>query len=234
MLPVFVLVGLTFALLLWMASARTRALTSRQIKHKDIALGQQNWPERATQIGNCFRNQFELPVLFYILIALALPLRHVDYVLLMLSSKQPPPPEEEVCWHAARCRSHGSTWLVTTRVLTEMNSGESVVAFYGNADLHNRYLGQGVYLDYVRLDTPEGQQLLQTSSLYSDRGIPDGAQGFIHLRDVREPQDGEQLESLHGVITSRGVSDGLPLALDNIPDTAARLQVYYRRQRAQA
>lgn len=85
LLPVFVLVGLTFALLLWMAAGRTRALTSRQTRLKDIALGQQNWPERATQIGNCFKNQFELPVLFYILIALALPLRHVDFVLLLLS-----------------------------------------------------------------------------------------------------------------------------------------------------
>ena len=85
LLPVFVLVGLTFALLLWMASARTRALTSRQTRLKDIALGQQNWPERVTQIGNCFKNQFELPLLFYILIALALPLRHVDFVLLLLS-----------------------------------------------------------------------------------------------------------------------------------------------------
>lgn len=78
LLPVLVLVGLTFALLLWMASARTRALTSREISLKDIALGQPNWPSRATQIGNCFRNQFEVPVLFYILIALALPLRHAD------------------------------------------------------------------------------------------------------------------------------------------------------------
>ena len=85
LLPVFVLVGLTFALLLWMASARTRALTTRQTRLKDIALGQQNWPERVTQIGNCFKNQFELPLLFYILIALALPLRHVDFVLLLLS-----------------------------------------------------------------------------------------------------------------------------------------------------
>jgi hypothetical protein len=85
LLPVFVLVGLTFALLLWMASARTRALTSRQTSLKDIALGQQNWPQQATQIGNCFSNQFEIPVLFYILIALALPLRQVDYVMLMLS-----------------------------------------------------------------------------------------------------------------------------------------------------
>ena len=85
LLPVFVLVGLTFALLLWMATARTRALTGKETRLKDIALGQQNWPERATQIGNCFSNQFELPLLFYILIALALPLRHADFVIVLLS-----------------------------------------------------------------------------------------------------------------------------------------------------
>ena len=85
LLPVFVLVGLTFALLLWMASARTGALKGRETRLKDIALGQPNWPERATQIGNCFSNQFEMPLLFYILIALALPLRHADLVIVMLS-----------------------------------------------------------------------------------------------------------------------------------------------------
>jgi hypothetical protein len=85
LLPVFVLVGLTFALLLWMATARTRALTGKEIRIKDIALGQPNWPERATQIGNCFSNQFELPLLLYILIALALPLRHADLVIVLLS-----------------------------------------------------------------------------------------------------------------------------------------------------
>jgi hypothetical protein len=85
LLPVFVLVGLTFALLLWMAAARTRALTSKETRFKDIALGQPNWPERATQIGNCFSNQFELPLLFYILVALALPLRHADLVIVLLS-----------------------------------------------------------------------------------------------------------------------------------------------------
>jgi hypothetical protein len=85
LLPVFVLVGLTFALLLGMASARKRALTGREVGLKDIALGQSNWPTRATQIGNCFKNQFELPLLFYILIALALPLRHADFVIVLLS-----------------------------------------------------------------------------------------------------------------------------------------------------
>ena len=85
LLPVFVLIGLTFALLLWMAGARRGALVGGQTKIRDIALGQPNWPARATQIGNCYRNQFELPLLFYILIALALPLRHADLVIVMLS-----------------------------------------------------------------------------------------------------------------------------------------------------
>ena len=85
LLPVFVLVGLTFALLLWIAGARRQALVSGQTKIRDIALRQPNWPERATQIGNCFSNQFEIPVLFYILIAIALPLRHADLVIVLLS-----------------------------------------------------------------------------------------------------------------------------------------------------
>ena len=85
LLPVFVLVGLTFALLLWMATARGHALAERETSFKDIALGQQNWPTRTTQIGNCFSNQFEIPVLFYILIALALPLRRADLVIVLLS-----------------------------------------------------------------------------------------------------------------------------------------------------
>jgi hypothetical protein len=85
LLPVFVLIGLTFALLLGMAGARRNALVSRQTQIRDIALGQSNWPVRATQIGNCYRNQFELPVLFYVLIAIALPIRHADLIIVILS-----------------------------------------------------------------------------------------------------------------------------------------------------
>ena len=85
LLPVFVQIGLTFALLLSMVSVRTRALKGREVSLRDIALGQPNWPTRATQIGNCFKNQFELPLLFYALIALAFPIRHADLVIVMLS-----------------------------------------------------------------------------------------------------------------------------------------------------
>jgi hypothetical protein len=85
LLPVFVLVALAFGLLMWMAVARRNAIVNEGTKIRDVALGQQNWPVRTTQIGNCFKNQFEVPVLFYILIALALPLRHADLVIVALS-----------------------------------------------------------------------------------------------------------------------------------------------------
>ncbi|WP_322516717.1 MAPEG family protein [Rhodopseudomonas palustris] len=85
LLPVFVLIGLTFALLLGTFWERRRALVSRETKIRDIALGQPNWPERATKVANCYRNQFELPILFYTLIAIGLPLRRIDLVLVLLS-----------------------------------------------------------------------------------------------------------------------------------------------------
>ncbi|WP_022721341.1 MAPEG family protein [Rhodopseudomonas sp. B29] len=85
LLPVFVQIGLTFALLLGTFAARRRTLKSRETKIGDIVLGQPNWPARVAQVGNCYNNQFELPVLFYVLIAIALPLRHADLVLVLLS-----------------------------------------------------------------------------------------------------------------------------------------------------
>jgi len=85
LLPVFVQIGLTFVLLFGMAIARGRAISEGQVKPRDIDLRQPNWPARIAQIGNCFANQFEIPVLFYVLIALAMPLRHADLVIVMLS-----------------------------------------------------------------------------------------------------------------------------------------------------
>ena len=85
LLPLFVQIGLTFCVMMGMAVARGRALSSGEAKIRDIALRQPNWPVRATQLGNCFANQFELPVLFYVLIAVALPLRHADLIIVMLS-----------------------------------------------------------------------------------------------------------------------------------------------------
>src|SRR3954454_5276081 len=85
LLPVFVQVALTFALLLGMVVWRRQALVSGETKIRDIALREPTWPNRATQVANCYSNQFELPVLFYVLIALALPLRHADLFIVLMS-----------------------------------------------------------------------------------------------------------------------------------------------------
>jgi hypothetical protein len=63
LLPVFVLVGLTFGLLLWTSGARRGAAAGGDARVRDI----------------------EMPLLFYILIALALPIRHADLVIVLLS-----------------------------------------------------------------------------------------------------------------------------------------------------
>lgn len=81
LLPVFVQVAMTFALLFWMGPARVGALQRGEVKLKDIALGQKAWPDRVTQISNTHDNQYQLPVLFYVAVLLALVTRKTDFVL---------------------------------------------------------------------------------------------------------------------------------------------------------
>jgi hypothetical protein len=85
LLPVFALVALTFLLFLGMAGNRIKAMSAGQAKEADIVGGTVKWPARAAQFSDCFRNQFEIPVLFYALIAIGLPLRRIDLVLVLLS-----------------------------------------------------------------------------------------------------------------------------------------------------
>jgi len=83
--PLFVLVLLTFVIGFGMAGLRTGALTRREVGPHDIDLGQPNWPQRTTQFANCFRNQFECPVLFYVLTILAMATRHADFLFVVLA-----------------------------------------------------------------------------------------------------------------------------------------------------
>jgi len=72
LLPVFVQVGLTFFVLLWLSALRQRAFFSGTVKPRDIALREPNWPPRIQQVANCYHNELELPVLFYVVVALIL------------------------------------------------------------------------------------------------------------------------------------------------------------------
>jgi hypothetical protein len=83
--PLFVQVALTFVLLFWMAFARAGALKQRETKLADIALGQPNWPVKAQQVSNSYNSQFQLPVLFCVLTALAIVTRHADYLFVIMA-----------------------------------------------------------------------------------------------------------------------------------------------------
>ena len=85
LIPVFVQVALTFALLFWMGSARRQAIASGETRIGDIALGQPAWPQRATQIARAFHNQLEMPVLFYVLVALAMVTQKADLLFVLMS-----------------------------------------------------------------------------------------------------------------------------------------------------
>lgn len=85
LLPVYVQVALTVLLLLWMGSARLTSLRAGEVKVKDIALGERNWPVRIVKVQNSYHNQFELPVLFYVLVVLALITRKADMLFVVMS-----------------------------------------------------------------------------------------------------------------------------------------------------
>jgi hypothetical protein len=83
--PVFVQVGLTFLLLFWLAPMRTGDYKAGRVRPEDIALRQPNWPERTTKVANAFSNQFELPVLFYVLTILAYLTHLADLIYVVLA-----------------------------------------------------------------------------------------------------------------------------------------------------
>ena len=83
--PVFVQVALTFALLFWMASARRASLVRGEAKIRDTALGQPAWPAKPTQISNCYDSQFQIPLLFYVVVIVALFTKSADLIFVVLS-----------------------------------------------------------------------------------------------------------------------------------------------------
>ncbi|MFT3731709.1 MAG: MAPEG family protein [Hyphomicrobium sp.] len=85
LLPVFVQVGLTLVLIVMTAISRLSNFQLGEVRTQDIALGEPRWPTKTTQRANAFKNQFELPVLFYVLVAFILITKVGDILLLVLA-----------------------------------------------------------------------------------------------------------------------------------------------------
>ncbi|MFT3952953.1 MAG: MAPEG family protein [Piscinibacter sp.] len=70
--PLLVQVALTLAVLGVLGRRRFRALGARDVRAKEVALSNDAWPETVKQASNNFSNQFEIPVLFYVLVITAI------------------------------------------------------------------------------------------------------------------------------------------------------------------
>lgn len=85
--PVFVQALLTIVVGGMMAVARARAVATMDRKrgNPDLALGRAAWPDDATKRAANYSNQFELPVLFYAVVAFALIAKGADLIMLVLT-----------------------------------------------------------------------------------------------------------------------------------------------------
>jgi hypothetical protein len=85
LLPLFVEVILTFALLFWAGVLRSGKLRSGTVKPEDIGLRELNWPRRTALVSNAYSNQTELPTLFYIITVLSYFTHHAGFLFVVLS-----------------------------------------------------------------------------------------------------------------------------------------------------
>ena len=85
--PVFVQVLLTLVVLISLAPARGRSMRvhRQRLSDADVALGRNVWSDQATKRANNFKNQFEIPILFYAVVAFALITKGADSVMIVLA-----------------------------------------------------------------------------------------------------------------------------------------------------
>ncbi len=66
-IPVIIQVALTLWLYIYLAIVKIRAVKLGQVNEERRALHDDAWPNSVIQVNNCIRNQFEVPILFYVL-----------------------------------------------------------------------------------------------------------------------------------------------------------------------
>ena len=68
-----------------MGALRQGDFRSGTVKGQDVALREPNWSKRTLQVSYSFANQFELPILFYVLTILEWVTRQAGYTFVVLA-----------------------------------------------------------------------------------------------------------------------------------------------------
>lgn len=83
--PLLVQVALTIVLMSWLGIARVKAANRGDVRLSDIALDASGWPDDVIKIANCVLNQFQTPLLFYLLCVLLIITGSLDTLHVVLA-----------------------------------------------------------------------------------------------------------------------------------------------------
>lgn len=84
-LPVVIQILLTIALYMILAARKKRAAASGNVNEQRRGLYDDAWPDDVLQVNNCIHNQFEVPVLFYVVSTLLIQLNAGGYLAAVLA-----------------------------------------------------------------------------------------------------------------------------------------------------
>jgi hypothetical protein len=84
-IPVLIHITLVIGLYILLVQRKVQALKNKLVDLKITALNNQAWPADVVKVSNNIANQFETPVLFYMLCTILVLLQGVDVVSLVLA-----------------------------------------------------------------------------------------------------------------------------------------------------
>lgn len=105
--PVLAQVLLTLVMIGLLGRARVAAVRERKVRLGDVALSNDRWPDEVRRFSNNLSNQFETPVLFYVLVAVAIHVGATGWPMVVLA------------WlYVASRVGHAAVHVTTNHVLT--------------------------------------------------------------------------------------------------------------------
>ncbi len=85
-IPVLIHMLLIFALFIKLGQAKSKALSLGEVNHKETALNTKAWPDYVVKVSNNIANQFESPILFYLLSLIFYLTNNVNATIMSLMS----------------------------------------------------------------------------------------------------------------------------------------------------
>jgi len=83
--PVLIQLTLTIVLYFLLARRKRKAAEAGEVNEARRGIYDDAWPESVILVNNCIRNQFELPVLFYVVILSLWSLNAINWLVLALA-----------------------------------------------------------------------------------------------------------------------------------------------------